>query len=170
ARHVAPAVPFRWERSWWRSARSCSPWRYCCRCTSTNGSPCCRPRPDSTCVLWTRRPPTSTRPRGSGSKRPRSRSEEHTSELQSPPRRSSDLGPPRGPGRSLPVGTFLVALGTFLLTVAVLLPLYVHERVAVLPAETRFDMRLVDEEAAYLDSSTWKWIEETEIEIGRAHV
>ena len=76
----------------------------------------------------------------------------------------SQVGPPRGPGRSLPVGTFLVALGTFLLTVAVLLPLYVHERVAVLPAETRFDMRLVDEEAAYLDSSTWSWIEETEIE------
>src|SRR5690625_1521467 len=86
----------------------------------------------------------------------------------------SQVGPPRGPGRSLPVGTFLVALGTFLLTVAVLLPLYVHERVAVLPAETRFDMRLVDEEAAYLDSSTWSWIEETEIErttqvVGSAH-
>lgn len=86
----------------------------------------------------------------------------------------SQTGPLRGPGRSLPEGTFLVALGAFLLTVAVLLPLYVHERVAVLPAETQFDMRLVAEDAAYLDSSTWSWIEEAEIErttqvLGSAH-
>lgn len=76
----------------------------------------------------------------------------------------SQVGPLRGAGRSLPEGTFLVALGAFLLTVAVLLPLYVHERVAVLPGEVQFDMRLVDEEAAYLDSSTWTWIEEVELE------
>ena len=96
------------------------------------------------------------------------------------PGRSTDapvdgqVGPLRAPGRSLPVGTFLVALGTFLLTVSVLLPLYVHERVAVLPAETHFDMRLVDEEAAYLDPSTWSWVEDTEIVrttqvVGSAH-
>ncbi|MEV2277607.1 DUF3068 domain-containing protein [Nocardiopsis sp. NPDC049922] len=52
-------------------------------------------------------------------------------------------------------GTFLVALGAFLLTLAALLPLYVHDRVALLPASAEFELRMVDEDAAYLDAATW---------------
>ncbi|MCY9785514.1 DUF3068 domain-containing protein [Nocardiopsis sp. EMB25] len=52
-------------------------------------------------------------------------------------------------------GTLLVAVGAFLLTLAALLPLYVHDRVALLPASAEFELRMVDEDAAYLDASTW---------------
>ncbi|MFD3688201.1 DUF3068 domain-containing protein [Nocardiopsis sp. NPDC058631] len=75
----------------------------------------------------------------------------------------SQVGPASTPGRSLPRGTALVALGAFLLTLAALLPLYVHERIALLPAETAFDVRMVDEDAGYLDTSTWTWVEAAEL-------
>lgn len=76
----------------------------------------------------------------------------------------SQVGPARRPRRSLPAGTVLVAAGTFLLTLAVMLPLYVHDRVALLPAEAEYDLRLTDEAASYLDTSTWSWVEGTELE------
>ncbi|MBB6118717.1 DUF3068 domain-containing protein [Nocardiopsis algeriensis] len=60
----------------------------------------------------------------------------------------------RGP---LPGGTILLAAGAFLLTLAVLLPLHVYERVALLPAEEQFEISLVAEDAGYLDTSTWEW-------------
>ena len=75
----------------------------------------------------------------------------------------SQVGPARAPGRPLPRGSVLVALGTFLLTLAALSPLYVHERIALLPGETAFDIRMVDEEAGYLDTSTWRWVEDAEL-------
>ncbi|WP_116244883.1 DUF3068 domain-containing protein [Nocardiopsis sp. FIRDI 009] len=52
-------------------------------------------------------------------------------------------------------GTLLVAAGAFLLTLAALLPLYVHDRVALLPASAEFELRMVDEDAAYLDTAAW---------------
>ncbi|WP_433700016.1 DUF3068 domain-containing protein [Nocardiopsis sp. CA-288880] len=75
----------------------------------------------------------------------------------------SQVGPPGSPGRPLPRGAVMVALGAFLLTLAALLPLYVHERIALLPAQTRFDVRMVDEDAGYLDTSTWRWVEAAEL-------
>ncbi|NYH51667.1 hypothetical protein HNR06_001256 [Nocardiopsis arvandica] len=56
-------------------------------------------------------------------------------------------------------GTVLVAVGAFLLTLAALLPLYVYDRVALLPAAAEFDVRMVDEGAWYLNTSTWSWTE-----------
>lgn len=76
----------------------------------------------------------------------------------------SQVGPERRPRRSIPAGTFLIAAGTFLLTLAVMLPLYVHDRVALLPAAAEYELRLVDEEAAYLNASNWSWVDNTEIE------
>lgn len=76
---------------------------------------------------------------------------------------SSQVGPLEGSGRSLPAGTLLVAAGAFLLTLAVLLPSYVHDRMALLPAEAEFDITMVDEEAGYLDTSTWSWVESAEL-------
>ena len=73
------------------------------------------------------------------------------------------VGPAGAPGRSLPRGTVMVALGAFLLTLAALLPLYVHERIALLPSETEFDIRMVDEDAGYLDTSTWRWVDAAEL-------
>jgi hypothetical protein len=75
----------------------------------------------------------------------------------------SQVGPERRPGRSLPRGTLLVAVGAFLLTLAALLPLYVYERMALLPAEAGFDIRMLDEDAGYLDTSTWSWVESAEL-------
>ncbi|WP_435112656.1 DUF3068 domain-containing protein [Nocardiopsis synnemataformans] len=75
----------------------------------------------------------------------------------------SQVGPERGPGRPLPRGTLLVAVGAFLLTLAALLPLYVYERMALLPAEAGFDIRMLDEDAGYLDTSTWSWVESAEV-------
>ncbi|WP_159940664.1 MULTISPECIES: DUF3068 domain-containing protein [unclassified Nocardiopsis] len=65
--------------------------------------------------------------------------------------------------RSASPGTLLVAAGAFMLTLAALLPLYVHERVALLPARAEFDIRMVDEGAWYLDTSTWSWREAEEL-------
>lgn len=76
--------------------------------------------------------------------------------------RLQPMGPE--PGRGLPKGTFLVAAGAFLLTLALLLPLYVHDRVALLPAEASFTLRMTDQEAAYLDTATWTRVESTELE------
>ncbi|MES0835504.1 DUF3068 domain-containing protein [Nocardiopsis tropica] len=78
-------------------------------------------------------------------------------------RTDSQVGPPGSPGRPLPRGAVMVALGAFLLTLAALLPLYVHDRIALLPAQTRFDVRMVDEDAGYLDTSTWRWVEAAEL-------
>ncbi|WP_017581921.1 DUF3068 domain-containing protein [Nocardiopsis valliformis] len=79
-----------------------------------------------------------------------------------PKTRLQPLGPE--PGRGLPKGTFLVATGAFLLTLALLLPLYVHDRVAPLPAAASFDLRMTDQEAAYLDTATWTRVETAELE------
>nr|WP_239647881.1 DUF3068 domain-containing protein [Nocardiopsis ganjiahuensis] len=68
------------------------------------------------------------------------------------------------PGRGLPKGTLPVAAGAFLLTLALLLPLYVHERVALLPGEASFTLSMVDTEADYLDTATWSQVESTELE------
>ncbi|MFD6950760.1 hypothetical protein A6A08_11445 [Nocardiopsis sp. TSRI0078] len=69
-----------------------------------------------------------------------------------------------GPGAAPSPGTVLVAVGAFLLTLAALLPLYVHDRVALLPAEAEFDVRMVDDGGAwYLDTSTWSWVEAPEL-------
>ncbi|WP_262391465.1 DUF3068 domain-containing protein [Nocardiopsis sp. CNR-923] len=71
----------------------------------------------------------------------------------------------RGAPEDLPPrrGAFLVALGAFLLTVAALLPLYVYDRVALLPASAEFELRMVDEDAAYLDAATWSLRQGVEI-------
>jgi hypothetical protein len=79
-----------------------------------------------------------------------------------PEARFHPLGPE--PGRGLPKGTFQVAAGAFLLTLALLLPLYVHDRVALLPAEASFTLRMADQEAAYLDTATWNRVESAELE------
>lgn len=76
----------------------------------------------------------------------------------------SQVGPQRRSRRSVPAGTLLVAAGTFLLTLAVMLPLYVHDRVALLPAAAEYEMRLVDEDAAYLNAANWSWVDNTEVE------
>lgn len=68
------------------------------------------------------------------------------------------------PGRGLPKGTFLVAAGAFLLTLALLLPLYVHDRVALPPADASFTLRMVDNQASYLDTATWTRVESSELE------
>ncbi|MFI6574371.1 DUF3068 domain-containing protein [Nocardiopsis sp. NPDC050513] len=69
---------------------------------------------------------------------------------------SAPVGEPRR-------GTVLVALGAFLLTLAALLPLYVYDRVALLPASAEFELRMVDEDAAYLDAASWSLREGVEI-------
>ncbi len=79
-----------------------------------------------------------------------------------PEARIEPYGPERG--RGLPAGTLPVAVGAFLLTLALLLPLYVHERVALLPADTSFTLSMVDPEADYLDTATWTRVENTELE------
>lgn len=72
--------------------------------------------------------------------------------------------PGPAPGRGLPKGTFPVAAGAFLLTLALLLPLYVHDRVALLPADASFTLSLGDDQASYLDTATWTRVESTELE------
>ncbi|MBR8743795.1 DUF3068 domain-containing protein [Nocardiopsis sp. MG754419] len=59
------------------------------------------------------------------------------------------------PARPLPRGTVLVAVGAFLVTVALLLPLYVHDRVALMPGEVTHHLRMNAPGAAYLDAATW---------------
>ncbi|WP_285734825.1 DUF3068 domain-containing protein [Nocardiopsis sp. ATB16-24] len=73
------------------------------------------------------------------------------------------VGPGAGSKRPVPPGTLLVAVGAFLLTLAALSPLYVYERVALLPATARFDVRMVAEDAWYLDTSTWSWAQTDEL-------
>ncbi|MDT0331308.1 DUF3068 domain-containing protein [Nocardiopsis lambiniae] len=58
----------------------------------------------------------------------------------------------------LPRGTVIAAIGAFLVTLAAMLPFYVHERVALLPAEARFDATMVADGAGYMDTSTWTWV------------
>ncbi|MEU3019623.1 DUF3068 domain-containing protein [Nocardiopsis sp. NPDC007018] len=74
--------------------------------------------------------------------------------------------PGRGtePDRSPPPGTLLVAAGAFLLTLALLLPLYVHDRVALLPADASLGLRLVDDDASYLDTATWTRVRGADLE------
>lgn len=68
------------------------------------------------------------------------------------------------PGRSLPQGTVLVAAGAFLLTLALLLPLYVHDRVAPHPADATLGLRMVDDDASFLDTATWTRVEGVDLE------
>ena len=58
-----------------------------------------------------------------------------------------------------PRGTLPAAVGAFLLTLAALLPLYVYDRVALLPAQSRFEVTMVADDAAYLDTSRWVWVD-----------
>ncbi|MFL1377706.1 MULTISPECIES: DUF3068 domain-containing protein [unclassified Nocardiopsis] len=69
---------------------------------------------------------------------------------------SADDTPGRRP---LPRGTLLAAVGAFLLTLAAMLPLYVYDRVAVLPAQGRFEVTMVADGAGYLDTSHWVWVD-----------
>ncbi|MGW5878817.1 DUF3068 domain-containing protein [Nocardiopsis terrae] len=71
---------------------------------------------------------------------------------------------PRVPGAGLPRGTLLVAAGAFLLTLSLLLPFYVHDRVAPLPADASFDLRMVDNRASYLDTATWTRTQDVRVE------
>lgn len=57
-----------------------------------------------------------------------------------------------------------VALGAFLLTSAVLLRFYVYEGMAMLPPETDLQLQMADEDAAYLDTSTWTSVRGVEVE------
>jgi hypothetical protein len=75
----------------------------------------------------------------------------------------SQVGPAPAPRRPLPRGTLAVAAGAFLLTLAALLPLYVHDRVALIPASAGFSVAMVDEDAGYLDTSRWSWVEDVEM-------
>ncbi|PSK97162.1 Protein of unknown function (DUF3068) [Murinocardiopsis flavida] len=62
-------------------------------------------------------------------------------------------------GRSLlrrNLAPVLVALGAFLLTLAVLLNTYVYGTLAMLPGDTEAEWRLEDESATYLDTATWR--------------
>ncbi|PWV50098.1 MULTISPECIES: DUF3068 domain-containing protein [Nocardiopsis] len=68
------------------------------------------------------------------------------------------------PDRSLPRGTLMVAAGAFLLTLSLLLPLYVHDRVALLPADATLGLRMVDADASYLDTATWNRVEGADLE------
>ncbi|MBB4933834.1 hypothetical protein F4561_004654 [Lipingzhangella halophila] len=60
-------------------------------------------------------------------------------------------------------GPALVALGAFCATLALLLRFYVYGQLAVLPGGIELELPLVDESASYLDTSTWKTVEEAEV-------
>ncbi|RKS05307.1 DUF3068 family protein [Nocardiopsis sp. Huas11] len=75
----------------------------------------------------------------------------------------SQVGPLVQARRPLPKGTVAVAAGAFLLTLAALLPLYVHDRVALIPASAEFSVAMVDGEAGYLDTSRWAWVDAVEL-------
>lgn len=59
------------------------------------------------------------------------------------------------PGRRLPKGTLPVAVGAFLVTVALLLPFYVQDRVALIPGDVSQQLRMDAPGATYLDTATW---------------
>ncbi|WP_017593487.1 DUF3068 domain-containing protein [Nocardiopsis potens] len=67
----------------------------------------------------------------------------------------------RVPGRN--AALIAAALGAFLLTSALMLRFYVHERLAVVPSSTDLRLRMVDEDASYLDTSTWRTVEGAEV-------
>ncbi|MYR31951.1 DUF3068 domain-containing protein [Nocardiopsis alba] len=71
---------------------------------------------------------------------------------------------PGGLSASPPKGTLLVAAGAFLMTLALLLPLYVHDRVALIPGEFSQTLRMTASDAAYLDTATWQNHENVEVE------
>ncbi|WP_304451646.1 DUF3068 domain-containing protein [Nocardiopsis sp. YSL2] len=75
----------------------------------------------------------------------------------------SQVGPLTPARRPLPRGTLVVAAGAFLLTLAALLPLYVYDRVAPIPASAEFTVAMTDEKAGYLDTSRWAWVEGVEM-------
>ncbi|WP_017604670.1 DUF3068 domain-containing protein [Nocardiopsis alkaliphila] len=79
------------------------------------------------------------------------------------PERLPSPSPPRQ-GSALPKGTLLVALGAFLLTSALLLPLYVHDRVALMPGEVSHHLRMEAPGAGFLDTATWTYQENVELE------
>ena len=59
------------------------------------------------------------------------------------------------PGRRLPKGTLLVAVGAFLVTMALLLPFYVQDRIALMPGDVSHRLRMDAPGATYLDTVTW---------------
>ncbi|HJE60281.1 MAG TPA: DUF3068 domain-containing protein [Nocardiopsis listeri] len=59
------------------------------------------------------------------------------------------------PARRLPTGTLLVAVGAFLVTMALLLPFYVQDRVALMPGDVSHQLRMNAPGATYLDTATW---------------
>nr|WP_236700689.1 DUF3068 domain-containing protein [Allosalinactinospora lopnorensis] len=56
-----------------------------------------------------------------------------------------------------------MACGAFFATFALLLRLYVYGQLAVLPGDVEAELQLVDEAASYLDTGTWKTVEEAEV-------
>src|SRR5690606_31578470 len=64
-----------------------------------------------------------------------------------------------GPGAAL----IAAALGAFLLTSALMLRFYVYEQLALVPAGTDLQLRMVDEDASYLDTSTWRTVKDAEV-------
>ncbi|MDA8371282.1 MAG: DUF3068 domain-containing protein [Nocardiopsaceae bacterium] len=60
-------------------------------------------------------------------------------------------------------GPLALGLGAFLITFALLLRFYAADQFAVLPANMSMQVRLVDETASHLDTSTWKTVEDSEV-------
>ncbi|MBN3585164.1 DUF3068 domain-containing protein, partial [Algoriphagus aestuarii] len=65
--------------------------------------------------------------------------------------------PPRG------AGLLTTMLGAFCLTAALLLPLVVAPRLALLPAEFHYTWTLLDPHATYLDTAHWQTRENVEV-------
>ncbi|ASU85434.1 DUF3068 domain-containing protein [Nocardiopsis gilva YIM 90087] len=57
----------------------------------------------------------------------------------------------------------LAAFGAFFITFALLLRFFLYGQIAVIPADMRMELRLTDEAATYLDTSTWKTVEDAEV-------
>ncbi|CAM3710119.1 hypothetical protein GCM10009799_27060 [Nocardiopsis rhodophaea] len=57
----------------------------------------------------------------------------------------------------------LAAFGAFCITFALLLRFFLYSQIAMIPADMRMELRLTDEAATYLDTSTWKTVKDTEV-------
>ncbi|WP_017538448.1 DUF3068 domain-containing protein [Nocardiopsis halophila] len=57
-----------------------------------------------------------------------------------------------------------VAAGVFLLTAALMLRFYAYDRLALIEPRTDLQLRLVDEQADYLDTSTWETVEDRKVQ------
>nr|WP_246421887.1 DUF3068 domain-containing protein [Nocardiopsis mwathae] len=57
----------------------------------------------------------------------------------------------------------MAAFGAFCVTFALLLRFFIYGQLAVIPADLQLELRLADESAAYLDTSTWKTVKGAEV-------